>query len=75
MACSKNRGLRTLCGSLLKRLRPQFFVAKGCGDAGMCGDPDICEDIELNNLVVQIEAHPCAMTATCAVQNKSYGVV
>lgn len=37
----------------------------------MCGDPDTCADIELNDLVVRLNRTPCAMTPTCAVMDET----
>ena len=39
---------------------------------------DTCAEIELNNLVLKNNAHPCAMTPVCAILSKTkrrYGFV
>ena len=72
-----HRGLRTLCGRLFKCFRSQIFIAQGCGDADMCEVADTCAEIELNNLVLKNNAHPCAMIPVCAILSKTkrrYGV-
>ena len=68
---SKNRGLRTLCDSLLKCIRSQAVIAQGCEDADMCEVIDTCAKIEINHVVVQHNAHPCAMTPIRAILNKT----
>ena len=43
----------------------------------MCEVTDTCADIELNNLVLKNNAHPCEMTPVCAILSKKkrrYGV-
>ena len=43
----------------------------------MCEVTDTCAEIELNNLVLKNNAHPCAMTPFCAILSKTkrrYGV-
>ena len=43
----------------------------------MCEVTDTCAEIELNNLVLKNNAHPCAMTPVCAILSKTkrrYGV-
>ena len=47
------------------------FIAQGCGDADMCEVTDTCAEIELNNLVLKNNAHPCAMTPVCTILSKT----
>ena len=37
----------------------------------MCEVTDTCAEIELNNLVLKNNAHPCAMTPVCAILSKT----
>ena len=77
-AYRNNRGLRTLCGRLFKCFHSQIFIPQGCGDANMCEVTDTCAEIELSNLVLKNNAHPCAMTPVCVILNKTkrrYGFV
>ena len=41
-----NRGLRTLCGRLLKCFRSQILIAQGCEDADMFEVIDTCAETE-----------------------------
>ena len=44
----------------------------------MCEVTDTCAEIELYNLVLKNNAHPCAMTPVCAILSKTkrrYGFV
>ena len=41
----------------------------------MCQDSDPCAEIELNHLVPNFNAHPCAMTPICAIQNKTKAAI
>ena len=56
---------------LFKCFRSQIFIAQGCGDADMYEVTDTCAEIELNNLVLKNNAHPCAMTPVCAILSKT----
>ena len=39
----------------------------------MCEVTDTCcAEIELNNLVLKNNAHPCAMTSVCAILSKTF---
>ena len=43
----------------------------------MCEVTDTCAEVELNNLVLINNTHPCAMTPVCAILSKTkrrYGV-
>ena len=37
----------------------------------MCEVTDTCAEIELNNLVLKNNAHPCAMTPVCAILSET----
>ena len=38
----------------------------------MCDDSGPCAEKELNYLISRSDAHPCAVTSTCATLNKSH---
>ena len=41
----------------------------------MCQDSDPCAEIELNYLVPNFNAHPCVITPTCAILNKTKAAI
>ena len=63
---------RTPVRSIFRIFLTLVFIAQGCDNSGMCDDSGPCAENELNDLISRSDAHPCAVTPTCATLNKSH---